>query len=103
MSELRKIPLDVFYDGSFRQITGMNRSLGYIVSTLKSANGIEGPNSCILLFQFRNALLYKIHREKRLILHILLVSTKRLGVAKMRRQPSSTYMHSFTHTGTYLY
>ena len=57
MSELKTIPLDVFYDGSFRQITGMNRSLGYIVPTLKPANGTEGPNSCILLFQFRNALL----------------------------------------------
>ena len=30
--------------------------------------------------------------------HILLVNTKSLGMAKLRREPSPTYIHTNTHT-----
>ena len=35
------------------------------------------------------------------IKHILLVNTKGSGVAKLRRKPSPTYMHTFTPLNTY--
>ena len=36
-----------------------------------------------------------------LVKHVLLVNTKGLGVAKLRRKPSPTYTHTFTPLNTY--